>query len=210
MRPTVVHLLGGIGFGGNETLCLQLVRHTPPGVANVVIYQDPARTELLPLLREVPGLRIRCVPTRGHPQLVGAWMLAREMRTHRLVAVLIYAFGLHHVLAALGAFIAGVHRFMRPQAIPPPTVTSGGPSGVPFFGCPPPWGCPFMPARQRWNGPFGSWAGASRAVPEPSPMAATSPPSPDGPARPAGYAGATAVSWLAWSLASTRSRTRRP
>ena len=108
MRPTVVHLLSGIGFGGNETLCLQLVRHTPPGVANVVIYQDPARTELLPLLREVPGLRVRCVPTRGHPRLVGAWMLAREMRTHRPVAVLIYAFGLHHVLAALGAFIAGV------------------------------------------------------------------------------------------------------
>ena len=32
MRPTVVHLLSGLGFGGNEALCLQLVRHAPPGV----------------------------------------------------------------------------------------------------------------------------------------------------------------------------------
>ena len=54
MRPTVVHLLSGLGFGGNETLCLQLVRHAPPGVANVVIYQDPARTELLPLFATCP------------------------------------------------------------------------------------------------------------------------------------------------------------
>jgi glycosyltransferase involved in cell wall biosynthesis len=108
MRPTVVHLLSGLGFGGNETLCLQLLRHAPPGVANVVIYQDPARTELLPLLRQVPDLRVRCVSTRGRSRLVGAWLLAKEMWTLRPVAVLIYAFGLHHVLAALSAYIAGV------------------------------------------------------------------------------------------------------
>jgi glycosyltransferase involved in cell wall biosynthesis len=108
MRPTVVHLLSGLGFGGNEMLCLQLLRHAPPGVANVVIYQDPARTELLPLLRDVPDLRVRCVSTRGHARLVGAWLLAKEMRALRPGAVLIYAFGLHHVLAALGAFVAGV------------------------------------------------------------------------------------------------------
>jgi glycosyltransferase involved in cell wall biosynthesis len=77
-------------------------------VANVVIYQDPARTELLPLLQDVPDLQVRCVSTRGRPRLVGAWLLAKEMWTLRPVAVLIYAFGLHHVLAALSAFIAGV------------------------------------------------------------------------------------------------------
>ena len=108
MRPTVVHLLSGLGFGGNETLCLQIVRHAPPGVANVVIYEDPARTELLPLLRDIPALGVRCVPTRGHPRLVGAWMLTKELRTLRPVAVLIYSFGLHHVLAALSAVVAGV------------------------------------------------------------------------------------------------------
>jgi glycosyltransferase involved in cell wall biosynthesis len=108
MRPTVVHLLSGLGFGGNEMLCLQLLRHAPPGVANVVIYQDPARTELLPLLRDVPDLRVMCVSTREHARLVGAWLLAKEIRRLRPVAVLIYAFGLHHVLAALSAFVAGV------------------------------------------------------------------------------------------------------
>ena len=51
MRPTVVHMLEGVGIGGNETLCLQIVRHAPPGLTNVVIYQDPAQTESCPCSR---------------------------------------------------------------------------------------------------------------------------------------------------------------
>jgi glycosyltransferase involved in cell wall biosynthesis len=108
MRPTVVHVLDGLGAGGNETLCLQIVRHAPSHVANVVIYQDPARTEMAPLFQDLPDLRLHCVPTRGCPRLVGAWMLAKEIRRLRPVAVLIYAFGLHHVLAAFSASVAGV------------------------------------------------------------------------------------------------------
>ena len=108
MRPTVVHLLGGLGVGGNETLCLQIVRHAPPAVANVVIYQDPARTELLPLFQDVPDLRLSCVPTRGRPRLAGTWMLAKAIRRLRPVAVVIYAFGLHHLLMGASARLAGV------------------------------------------------------------------------------------------------------
>ena len=108
MLPTVVHVLNGLGLGGNETLCLQIVRHAPPGVANVVIYQDPARAELLPLFEGVPGLRLRCVPTHGRLRLVGAWLLAKEIRRLRPVAVLIYAFGLHHLFMAAAARLAGV------------------------------------------------------------------------------------------------------
>jgi glycosyltransferase involved in cell wall biosynthesis len=109
MPPTVVHVLNGLGLGGNETLCLQIVRHAPLGVSNVVIYQDPALIELLPLFEGVPGLRLRCVPTHGRSGLVGAWLLADEIRRLRPVAVLIYAFGLHHLLMATAARLAGVH-----------------------------------------------------------------------------------------------------
>ena len=108
MRTTVVHLLGGLGIGGNETLCLQIVRHAPPGLTNVVIYQDPAQTELLPLFEAVPDLRLRCVATHGRPWLLGTWMLARQLRKLRPVAVLIYAFGLHHVSMGAAARLAGV------------------------------------------------------------------------------------------------------
>jgi glycosyltransferase involved in cell wall biosynthesis len=108
MTPTVVHLLEGVGIGGNETLCLQIVRHAPPGVANVVIYQDPGVTDLLPLFEGVPGLRPRCVPTHGRFRFVGTWLLAKEIRRHRPAAVLIYAFGLHHLYMAVAARLAGV------------------------------------------------------------------------------------------------------
>ena len=108
MRSTVVHLLGGLGVGGNESLCLQVVRHAPPQVANVVIYQDPARTELLPAFAAVPHLRLGCVPTHGRPRLAGAWLLAKQLRRLRPLAVLIYAFGLHHLLMAAAARLAGV------------------------------------------------------------------------------------------------------
>ena len=92
MRPTVVHLLDGLGAGGNETLCLQVIRHAPPEVANVVIYQDPASTDLLPLFECVPDLRLTCVPTHGRSRMVVARMLAKGIRGFRPRAALIYAF----------------------------------------------------------------------------------------------------------------------
>jgi glycosyltransferase involved in cell wall biosynthesis len=108
MRPTVVHLLSGLGFGGNETLCLQIVRHAPSHVANVVIYQDPQRTEMLPLFQDVPDLRLSCVATRGRPRPRVVWAVARELRALRPAAVLVYTFGLQHLLAGAGARLAGV------------------------------------------------------------------------------------------------------
>ena len=125
MRPTVVHLLGGLGVGGNETLCLQIVRNAPAEVTNVVIYQDPARTELLSLFAEVPDLQLHCVPARGRPRLVGAWHLAQAIRKHRPVAVLIYAFGLHHLLMGASARLAGVPSVHAAAGNPPP----GSPGG---------------------------------------------------------------------------------
>jgi glycosyltransferase involved in cell wall biosynthesis len=108
MRPTVVHVLGGLGFGGNETLCLQLVRHGPPDVANVVLYQDPARTAMTRLFQDVDGLRLRCVATRGRSRPHVVWALVQELRALRPAAVLVYAFGVQHLLAAAGARLAGV------------------------------------------------------------------------------------------------------
>jgi glycosyltransferase involved in cell wall biosynthesis len=107
MPATVVHVLNGLGFGGNETLCRHIVRHAPPGVSNIVIYQDPGLTELLPLFKGVPGLRVRYVPTHGRVRVVGTWLLAQEIRRHRPAAVLIYAFGLHHLFMAAAARLAG-------------------------------------------------------------------------------------------------------
>jgi glycosyltransferase involved in cell wall biosynthesis len=120
MPPTVVHVLDGLGAGGNETLCLQIVRHAPPEVANVVIYQDEGRTELLPAFRGVPGLRLCCVPTRARSRLAGAWLLHKGIRRLRPLAVLIYAFGLHHLLLGASARLAGVRSVHASAGNPAP------------------------------------------------------------------------------------------
>ena len=124
MRPTVVHLLGGLGVGGNETLCLQIVRHAPPHVANMVIYQDPARTELLPLFEDVPDLAIRCVPTRGRSRLAGTWLLAKALRRLRPLCVLIYAFGQHQLSMGASARLAGRRGVAPPAQIAVPKTCS--------------------------------------------------------------------------------------
>ena len=210
MRPTVVHVLSGLGLGGNETLCLQIVRHAPPGVANVVIYQDPARTELLPLFEGVPGLRLRCVPTHGRLRLVGAWLLAKEIRRLRPVAVLIYAFGLHHLLMAAAARLAGVRFRARQRRRSGPARPSRAPSMASVLWLSSALGVPVRSCSAAVERSLGSWAALFRAAPAPSPMAATSPGSPTVRPAPAGFAGATGAWWLAWSPGSTRSRTRRP
>jgi hypothetical protein len=192
MRPTVVHLLGGLGFGGNEALCLQIVRHAPPDVASVVIHQDPARTELLALLREVPGLQVRCVPTRGRARLVGAWMLAKEIRTLRPVAVLIYAFGMHHVLAALSAFVAGVSS-VHAAAGNPASDDRGRRKWRAVLWLSAALGVPVHSCSAAVEHSLRELGGASHAVPERSSTAATSPASQIGRAGPAGCAGATAA-----------------
>jgi glycosyltransferase involved in cell wall biosynthesis len=120
MRPTVVHLLNGLGFGGNETLCLQLVRHAPPGVANVVIYQDPARREMAALFADVQRLGLRCIATRGRSRASAVWATARALRALRPAAVLVYTFGVPHLLAGVAARLAGVPIVCTSAGNPPP------------------------------------------------------------------------------------------
>ena len=67
--PSSFTCSGGLGFGGNEALCLQIVRHAPPEVDNVVLYRDPARTDMLPLFQDVPGLSVRCVAAQARSRL---------------------------------------------------------------------------------------------------------------------------------------------
>jgi glycosyltransferase involved in cell wall biosynthesis len=124
MPPTVVHLLSGLGFGGNESMCLQIVRHAPPEVANVVIYLDRARTEMAPLFQGVPGLRLRCLATRGRSRLRVIWAVAQELRALEPAAVLVYTFGVQHLLAGAGARLAGVPTICTRAGNPAPSSPS--------------------------------------------------------------------------------------
>ena len=45
-QPTVVHILNGLQFGGNETLCLQLsFANAPKDVHNILLILNPDHQE---------------------------------------------------------------------------------------------------------------------------------------------------------------------
>jgi glycosyltransferase involved in cell wall biosynthesis len=107
-RPIVVHVLGGLGFGGNETLCLEIVRHAPPEVDNVVLYRDPGQTAMLPLFRRLPRLSVRCVATQARSRLADLRVMTGELRRIGPRAILIYGFGVPHLLVGASARLARV------------------------------------------------------------------------------------------------------
>jgi glycosyltransferase involved in cell wall biosynthesis len=119
-RRVVVHVLESLDFGGNEALCLQLIRHSPSSVDNVVLYRDPARSDLLPLFHGLPNLLVRCIGDPRDSRMAAVRSLRRELRALRPHAVLVYAFGLHHLVAALGARLAGVANVQASAGNPAP------------------------------------------------------------------------------------------
>ena len=119
-RQTVVHILGGLGFGGNEALCLQIVRHSPPEVDNVLIYRDPRRTDMLPLFQRVPGLSVRCVAAKARSRLADIHAMTRELRRIGPQAILMYALGIPHLLVGAGARLARVPTVQAAAGNPAP------------------------------------------------------------------------------------------
>ena len=117
-RATVVHVLCGLGFGGNEALCLQIIRHSPPEVDNVLIYRDESRTDMLPLFQRVPGLSVRCVAAKARSRLADMSAMTRELRRIDPQAILMYAFGVPHLLTAASARLAGVPRIQASAGNP--------------------------------------------------------------------------------------------
>ena len=123
-RPTVVHVLGGLGFGGNETLCLQIVRHAPPEVDNVLIYRDPGRTDMLPLFQRVPGLSVRCVAAKARSRLADVCAMTRELRRIGPQAILMYALGVPHLVIGASARLAHVPTIQASAGNPAPSEAS--------------------------------------------------------------------------------------
>jgi glycosyltransferase involved in cell wall biosynthesis len=119
-RPVVVHVLGGLGFGGNEALCLQIVRHAPPEVDNVVLYRDPGRTDMLPLFQCVPGLSVRCLAAPARSRLADLRAMTRELHRIGPRAVLMYALGVPHLLAGASARLARLPTIQASAGNPAP------------------------------------------------------------------------------------------
>ncbi|MBD2459664.1 glycosyltransferase [Oscillatoria sp. FACHB-1407] len=118
-QPVIVHVINGLRFGGNETLCLQLLRHAPSHVQNVLLNVDSQYQEMLSLFQAVPGLTIHHQTTLLYPRIQFIWALYTCFKQWHPQAVLVYPFGLH-VFVALAARLAGVPVVAVHAGNPPP------------------------------------------------------------------------------------------
>lgn len=93
--PVIVHILNGLRFGGNETLCLQLLRQAPPQVHNILLNLDAAHQEMLPSFAAIPGLAICHSAVALRPRYRFVRSLRGQFHQWQPQAVLIYPFGIH-------------------------------------------------------------------------------------------------------------------
>lgn len=103
----VVHVLNGLPFGGNENLCLQILRHSPVNVQNILLNLNSERLEMLPLFEEIPNLKIINQDYKSDRRLLFIFNLTRKFRELKPQAILSYAFGMH-LFVGLAARLAGV------------------------------------------------------------------------------------------------------
>ena len=119
-RPlSIAHVLNGLMFGGNENLCLQLIKNSPPHLRHTVINLNPPRDEMREVFQSCPGLSFIDRAYTRDTRLSFAGALVRDLRKIDADAVLVYPFGLHLIVAA-AAFAAGIRDVVVHAGNPPP------------------------------------------------------------------------------------------
>lgn len=116
----VVHVVGQLTFGGMEQLCLEVVRHRPPGMKATIICLNGNEREMEALFREIEGIDIRFVVQQGRMRAIAA--IARMLRELEPGGVIVYAFNVQHLLVGFAAWLAGCPRVMASAGNPPPAV----------------------------------------------------------------------------------------
>lgn len=121
-RKRVAHVLCGFGHGGMEQLCLSVVQ-SRPDVDAVVVGLDPAMRDMLPAFEAFGRLELHCGPGGPH-QRVLKWLIA-FLKNQRPDGVIVYAFGVVHLLVALAARRAGLRVPVVVSAGNPPPEDAG-------------------------------------------------------------------------------------
>ena len=117
-KKTVVHVLNGLPFGGNENLCLQILHHSPANVQNILLNLNSEHLEMLPLFEKIPNLTIINQDYRRERRLLFIFNLIRKLRIIQPQAILSYAFGMH-LFVGLAARLAGVSKIVARAGNPP-------------------------------------------------------------------------------------------
>lgn len=117
--PVVIHVINGMGFGGTENICLQVMKHAPPNVQNILLNLNPEQQEMGVLFQKIPNLRIIELAYKSDRRWNFILNLARQLREIKPQAILIYVFGVH-IFVGLAARIAGVPTIAARAGNPPP------------------------------------------------------------------------------------------
>jgi len=113
----VLHVLNGLPFGGNETLCLQLLDRLP--ASERLLLNIGPEGGMREKLEGLPGLRMFAIPYARDARVRFVRSVAALLRELRPDAILVYPFGLH-VLVGLAARLAGIRKVLVHAGNPPP------------------------------------------------------------------------------------------
>lgn len=116
----VVHVLGGLSYGGTERLCLDVVRHAPDEGCATIVVLDASRRDMETSFRAAPTVRIVFSPHSPRRRLPLFQWLRVTLAALQADAVLIYTFGTTHLLVALAARLARVRAVAVSAGTHPP------------------------------------------------------------------------------------------
>lgn len=104
----IVHVLGSMTAGGNERLCLELIRRAPSGVEQALITINPTSDgPLSDLFRSLSNLRIFHEPYSRDMRGSFVAKLARRLRSLNPQGLVVYPFGLHLLVGLAARAVPG-------------------------------------------------------------------------------------------------------
>lgn len=98
----IVHVQNGLPFGGNENLCLQILRHSPIDVHNVLLNLNPEKTAMTTIFQQLPNLSIIDCLYLKDQKVEFVWKLLQIFNKIRPQAILVYCFGMHILIGLAG------------------------------------------------------------------------------------------------------------
>lgn len=118
----ILHVLGGMTAGGNERLCLELIRRAPADVPQGLLTIDPRpHGPLTQLFREIPGLRFIHEPYARDRRGRFLIRLVYQLRALKPEGIVIYPFGLHVLVALAAKSVPGCRVIAHVGNPPPPS-----------------------------------------------------------------------------------------
>lgn len=117
--PLIAHVINGLRFGGNENLCLQLIKQAPPRFRHVLINIDPSSSEMRGVFETCEGLTLVDRQYNRYARVSFVIGLARDLKRLGVEGIIVYSFGVH-IFVALAARISGVKNLVVHAGNPPP------------------------------------------------------------------------------------------